>query len=158
MTEIADKKLLEEIERAFSNSQYPGDDNLVYDNSANAWPDVVITKADLRGKHWKDLTIETINYHRDDLPALTPTAFCFYLPAFLIACISYSDTVDVLPENLIYSLSKDYGNEQTTTWHRAIIEALSPEQKGVLVKFLEWLSEDAYYLIPEDLYKRLGKV
>jgi hypothetical protein len=101
MNEINEKNLIKDVENAFSDTQYPRDDNLVFDNNNN-YSDVIETKQDFLGKHWKNLSIDIINHHRDDLPVLTPEAFCFYLPAFLIASISYPiQIIDVLPNNLI---------------------------------------------------------
>jgi len=44
MSEINSNQLLQDIEDAFSNVEYPGDDNLVYDNS-DTYPDVVTDSA-----------------------------------------------------------------------------------------------------------------
>ena len=55
MTAIDDTKRLQDIEAAFSDGVYPGDDNVVYDNS-DTYCDVAELKADCHGKHWKELS------------------------------------------------------------------------------------------------------
>jgi hypothetical protein len=145
MSETDEKRLVQDIENAFTNSSYPGDDNLVYDNTTKYW-DVYKTKQDFLGKHWKDLSIDTINNHRDDLPAFTIEAFCFYLPAFLIASISYPIAlIDVLPDNLISNLAphedSNYPNENLST----LVEILTSQQKKLVMDFLLWY-RDKYVL------------
>lgn len=137
MSGLTDSQLLQEIEDAFSNTSYPGDDNLVYDNT-DLYADVADTKTDFLGRHWKELSIDTINRHRDDLPFFTPEAFHFYLPAFLIASISYPIAlIDVLPENLISCLVPRDETEGPSAELAAVVDLLTPRQKSVVLDFIE---------------------
>ncbi|MEP7285703.1 MAG: DUF6714 family protein [Chloroflexota bacterium] len=148
MSEMTDKKLLQDIEDAFSNLAYPGDDNIVYDNH-DADPDVIDTRTDFRGKHWKELSIDIINDHRDDLSYLTSEAFCFYLPAFLIASISYpTELIDVLPDNLISRLTPRVEIPTSNAKFMAIVDILSPQQRKVVAAFLQWYTNSIF---PEEI-------
>lgn len=57
-----------------------------------------------KGKHWSKLTLGEMFLHRDALAFLTPPAFRFYLPAFLLAILDHYDEVDMLPLIVIQKL------------------------------------------------------
>jgi hypothetical protein len=148
MSQISTVKLLQGIENVFSNLEYPGDENLVYDNS-DKYVDVAETKVNFCGKHWRELSIDTINYHRDDLPFFTPEAFCFYLPAFLIASVSFPiEVIDVLPDNLMLVLTPDRENHETDAKLTTIVNRLTPQQKMVILDFLEWFTNK---YVPDEI-------
>jgi hypothetical protein len=154
MPQVNHTQLLQDIERAFSNVRYPGDENLVYDNTEK-YGDVWQTKEAFRGKHWKALSIDILNRHRDNLPVFTAQGFCFYLPAWLSASVSYPlDLIDVLPENLIFNLTPRHESVEADDKLKTIVSILTAQQKRVVIDFLAWYSH-IYILdrpdLPEDL-------
>jgi hypothetical protein len=98
--------LAHQVELAFANVPYPGDDKIV------AHPNTSISShlpALLAGKHWKELSLEVIIQENLSLPLLTPEGFRFYLPAFLRASLLFPDQVDILPSNIFSSLTPPDG-------------------------------------------------
>jgi len=101
-------KLVEDIQRAFSHTPYPGNGNLVpetpyLDLEAEQIRDY------LRGKKWQDLTAESIwqEYKGDPgalLPFMTPIAMRYYLPAFLLMGIREYEKSDIIFDSVIYNL------------------------------------------------------
>ncbi len=102
LTEIAQRELAQQVEMAFSDVPYPGDDNIVTHPNTSLASHL---PALLTGKHWKDVPLEFIIQENLSLPLFTPAGFRFYLPAFLRATLLYPDQVDILPSNIFSSLT-----------------------------------------------------
>lgn len=97
-------ELCELIERAFGPMQYPGDDNIVYDNSGYDLECVEIKEA-LKGKHWRDISCDTLDQLRQSLGFLSPQGFRFYLPAFLRITVTDYRRADVIPDMIMVTLT-----------------------------------------------------
>lgn len=104
--EEVSQKIVRQIEEAFADTPYPGDSNIGW---GCGWEGKEFERV-LRGKHWKELSLEIIFTHRDELPCTTPEGFRFYLPAFMLATLLHYDEIDTLSGNLISSLSPDNGD------------------------------------------------
>lgn len=98
MSEDLRARIEQQIESAFADTPYPGDD-LIGKSTAD---DVVRA---FRGTHWRDLPLKQIIDYGMDLQALTPEGFRFYLPAFLLALLRYYGQVNTLPISLMHSLA-----------------------------------------------------
>lgn len=90
-TEIVDR-----ISKRFHETAYPGDEHIVYDNSGQILECVDI-KAAFHGKAWKKIPWQLLVEQNSGLSFFTPEAFCYYLPAYLVAIVERYDEVDVLP-------------------------------------------------------------
>jgi hypothetical protein len=154
MDQINESPLVQKIENAFPNSAYPGDDNLVHADSVT-YPEAIEIKRKFHNKHWRDLTLETIRNGYLELSWFTPDAFCFYLPGFLIAAITYPiEIIDVFPSSIIFALAPDEDSE----WHNnkltAIVNCLDMQQRRMVVDFLDWYTHKFVLDVPgypEDL-------
>src|SRR5688500_17074375 len=70
------------IERAWRDARYPGDDQIctpTYDDEG--------VGAYFRGRSWQGHAVSALRYHSVGLSFFTPEAFCYYLPAYLLAVI-----------------------------------------------------------------------
>jgi hypothetical protein len=103
------QELVQALVAAFEDSQSPSDDRIFEPNTAYFF-DIDQAIGDFAGKHWKQIPIAVLVKHKDNLPFFTPEAYHFYLPAFLIAAIEYPKQVDVLRDNVIYSLTPPVNN------------------------------------------------
>lgn len=79
---ISSSVVLEKIASSFEKMPYPGDLNIVYDNSGYHLECVEIQNI-FANKHWNELTLETLLAQNSALAFMTPQAFRFYLPAYL---------------------------------------------------------------------------
>src|SRR2546427_667355 len=95
---------LHHIDEAFSQMPYPGDEHIVYDNSG-FYLDCEEIKDALKGLHWRDVPIETLDRLRDFLPLFSPEGYRFYLPAYLRLSIVDFRRADIVPHNVISSLT-----------------------------------------------------
>lgn len=132
------EELIRKIEEAFADSQYPGDDRLVYDRSGRHFECEEIAK-DFRGKDWREIPLETLRYHSDSLFFFTSKAYKFYLPAYLMASIRSYREADIISSNVVYSLTYP---EETGTKMELFIDrtnCFSSTQKLAIRSFLEFL-------------------
>lgn len=97
---MTERKVRDQIESAFAQSQYPGDHKLVHHEQD--WEGAPI-KALFRGKHWREVSLDLLLSHTECIWHLTPEAFRFYVPAFLLA--SLDDDPDTVYESTLYSLT-----------------------------------------------------
>ncbi|MGB7520529.1 MAG: DUF6714 family protein, partial [Spirulinaceae cyanobacterium] len=101
---LSEAAILEKIENNFGDSLYPGDDNIVYDNSGRCLECLDIEQA-FQGKHWKDVPSETIIYQNSALTFFSVEAFRFYLPAYLCVAIEHYYPSDVIPDYIVSNLT-----------------------------------------------------
>ncbi len=116
---ISKEALLEKVRAAFTNVPYPGDTNIVYEDDLWDSEGRLVLNA-LIGKHWtkiepniqrpvsKDVDAGgyTVFSHDNTLSFLTPEAFHFYLPAFLIASLDVLNNGFIIM-SVLSSLSPD---------------------------------------------------
>lgn len=101
---ISSSVVLEKIASSFEKMPYPGDLNIVYDNSGYHLECVEIQNI-FANKHWNELTLETLLAQNSALAFMTPQAFRFYLPAYLSIVIREFEEADVLIDNTVFDLT-----------------------------------------------------
>jgi hypothetical protein len=136
-------KLQREIEHAFASVKYPGDDQLVYNSSGQHLECKEVAEA-FRGKHWKALSLETLSHHSSGLFFLTPEAYRFYLPAYLISGSLHYDEAEGVADSVVFSLippsaAKDIALYGALSEMR--IGSLSLTQRNAIRAFLQFLKE-----------------
>ena len=109
MTSLSDeqKKLVETITEAFADLPYPGDDRLLTELEVSESPEI---RREFTGKDWREISPgigddEWMHWSPDSLNWLSPEAFRYYLPAYLISCIEDAVNADVIPYTLISVLN-----------------------------------------------------
>jgi len=137
-------ELIYAVKEAFQKTTYPGDNNLVEDSF---YLDVIRTGTVLKGIMWETMPFNIIMEVRHKVFFLTPQAFCYYLPAFLLAILEGSK-VDSLTGTLVFELGPELGSHYHQDRLVHIGECLSTQQKFVLIDFLEFLEKD--YLESHD--------
>ncbi len=136
--EREDAELIDRISSAFAAAPYPGDNNIIV--NVNDLESQDIAKA-FRGYHWRSLRFDTIFYHRDSLPFLSPQAFRFYLPAYLITAIRHYEDGDTLFEFVVYQLTppRDKRDKREWKWFRQNVEVMNAAQSDAICRFLEYV-------------------
>lgn len=144
--------LLREIEEAFADVQYPGDDHLVAPSSlASAEGQHVLES--FRGRDWRSLSLQELRHHAESIFLLAPEAFRYYLPAYLSAAAAHLEEADVIPEDLIFALTPP-GDEQDPVERlkATLIASLDGRQRKAVASFLRfmagrWEGEEAEKLL-----------
>lgn len=133
MLENLQNKIIEE----FQDIPYPGDDNIVpHKPYLDIESDRV--KEFFKGKNWKNINIHhLINDYTGDHSAclimMTPEAFRYYLPAYMLICIQDYEEADVSYETLFYKLTKGMYGEN---FFEDRLECLADNAKKVISEFI----------------------
>ena len=91
--DVAAHEIAREVEVAFRDVPYPGDEDLI--GSPNHWESPEVLDS-FQGRHWRGVPLTVLFTHRLSLSLFSPKAFLFYLPAYLIAALLHSEEVDTL--------------------------------------------------------------
>ena len=142
---------------AFQEVPYPGDDLLVVDNSGRD-PECREIATAFRGRDWRTVSLQTLRENAEALPLLSPSAFRYYLPAYMIGCAEAYYDLDVVPDSVVFHLTppkERMGWEWEFFWSR--VQDFTAAQRHAIRLFLElmehyeccdWASEDM--APPED--------
>ena len=152
MNDIINKdKLIQKIVVAFSEVEFPGNNNLV-DQSYGDEPDIVRNHF-FGHSDWKKLTHEFIDID-GALSFLSDKAFLFYIPAFMIADINRKLDYNDPTVRLCWSVTPQSENEKIAKiWRGGTIgerakncfDKFSKEQVSAILSYLHWrLSQDEY--------------
>lgn len=145
------EQLLQKIEKAFCDVNYPGDENLV-SSSYGEEPELV--KQHFRGqKDWRKMSAEELDLD-GALSFFSDETLRFFLPAFLIADINEELSFNDPSIRLCWALSsqaegqkiaKAWGGETIGQRARKCFVAFSKEQVHAIVAYLNYkLSKDEY--------------
>jgi hypothetical protein len=97
------KDLIEQIEEAFKNEKYPGDLNIVFDNTGYDLECVEIRDAFV-GKSWNKLHDNFLFEQRGSSDFFSKKGFKYYLPAYMIVAIKKFHDMDTLTDTIISHL------------------------------------------------------
>jgi hypothetical protein len=89
---------LELIEAAFADVPYPGDDHIVDHQDCPECDDV---RDFFRGKSWRELKFPELHAFHGSLPLLTPEAFHYFLPGYMLAATMNWEQADMIPYSVI---------------------------------------------------------
>ena len=135
------KKLIQEIENAFSDVLYPGETKLALFAEGRGNEEAEKLRNDFAHKHWKSVPLDVLISNRNNLPFLTPEAFHFYLPAFMIAILLHPKEVGTLSNNTVFKLSPPEPTEQLGNLFQTLTHLLSPSQILTVQSFLKAYTE-----------------
>lgn len=160
---MVDSDIEKEIKKVFECTVYPGDGNIATDAKYLSFESL----KDFIGKKWQEITLSfLVPKHVDSLGFMTPFAFAYYLPAYMLATIQHYDRADLIPDNLVAAFtvpsSEDmnelldalkgivdeappslvtYDIDEATKRFYEIVSLFSDEQKQVIYDFLVYLAE-----------------
>jgi hypothetical protein len=135
--------LKQEIEAAFANVPYPGDDRIAYSNIDF---DGSRLAAAFKGKHWKELTPHDL--HWNEMTFLSREGLQYYLPTYLLASLEgYDGTLyeDIRPLTVheLTLLDEDTPrNRRLRESHLKDFEVFTPPRKRAIRSFLEYARDE----------------
>ena len=142
-------KVVQQICIAFADTRYPGDRNLVYDNS-----DYHLACKAVRGrfleKTWKgvDTTLMKAAWG-GDLSFLSPEAFRYFLPGFMIATLTTANREQRCDETLLFHIApRETDDTQLIRGDFARIDGFTLEQRDAIRAFLH-VFRDEYADLPD---------
>lgn len=108
----AKAETVDAIGEAFRDASYPGDDHLVEKSKMGFNFEQNDIEQALRQKKWRDLDLATLK--QSSKYFLTPEAFVYYLPAYLIVSIIHFKEADVIPVDCLMTI--DPGLAVKSNW------------------------------------------
>jgi hypothetical protein len=130
--------LIKQIEIAFREEQYPGDDHLTQGSSMEA----VEVGDFLRGRSWQDLRLAELARNHASLFFMTPEALHYYIAAFLIASVRDYNDSDQVPSSLLSLLNPFALNDSDyRSRFRQRYDLFNSSQKDAIRAFLEYLCD-----------------
>ncbi len=142
------EELTQLIEAAFAETAYPGDERLVSESC-----DLEVAAA-FRGRHWRELPLDMLARYHEALFFFTPEAYCYYLPAFLLASALHYDEADLIPHSVVFSLiaptqreiilrpvafSSPLPKQEVIDFYQRRMERLTAGQRQAIRCFLEFM-------------------
>lgn len=104
------------------------------------------------GKHWSKMTAKALRRHGNSTALFTIEAYCFLLPAYLVAAVTDPETLDVGLDGLTYRFGPRPDDEWGQDRLRAILTELRNEELTVLLHHFErFLKKDGDF---EDFCQR----
>lgn len=98
---------------------------------------------DLKGQHWQTLPDDILEYHYDSLPLLGPRAFCFFLPAYLLAALKEPDPWE-FDSTVIFNLTPpETLNLEVVTWFLDRVQKFSSAQIASIFSFLHHVQDES---------------
>ncbi|MEO8606855.1 MAG: DUF6714 family protein [Chloroflexota bacterium] len=134
MSQELREKVAKQIEEAFADAPYPGDENIGWGCGSEGG----MLEEAFRGKHWSELSLELILDNRDKLPCTTPEGFRFYMPAWLLAALLHYEMPKAydLCQSLIFNLCPQDDSAMQEHFLRHIAK-FNAQEKAAVLAFLE---------------------
>jgi hypothetical protein len=137
LSKLADVR--QQIERAFADVPYPGDDRFTVKTQGWLYPELI---ADFKSKHWRDVPTTTVRAHFDDLALFSEAGTQFYLPAYLLgALIDGEIQYFLLAELTIHTPEEDKEGFRDLFLRK--FSKLTQPQKDAVRAFLEYLRDES---------------
>jgi uncharacterized protein DUF6714 len=138
MADLADA-VRTKIMNAFANTPYPGDDNLVV-NQSDQDPECREIARAFVSKRWEDVSPDMLREHAQALPLFTPSAFRYYLAAYMIASIDPGPEAETLRDLATFNLTPP---RRDRAWRSEFFDSRASQfttaEKGAIRSFLEWV-------------------
>lgn len=131
-----ESRLVAQIEQAFANTIYPGDDKLI---NANHCPECEEIALAFQGKLWLQLTdVGFLRYHEAAMSLMYPEGFRFYLPAFLRAALIDPEAADIIHDGLEFHLTPpETEGAEAMEYFLNRVSGFTKNQKQVIKAFLQ---------------------
>ncbi|MFO0575607.1 MAG: PASTA domain-containing protein [Polyangia bacterium] len=125
------------IVEAFADAAAPGEEDI----APHGCGECQRVRDDLKGHHWQALPDDILEYHHDSLPLLGPRAFCFFLPAYLLAALKESDPWG-FDSIVIFNLTPpETLDREEISWFLERVQGFSSAQIASIFSFLHYLQE-----------------
>jgi hypothetical protein len=139
VTDVQRESLEAEIRSAFAGATLPTEDQIA--------PHQCHECAELRSAftsvRWDAMPDALVEAHAVALPLLSPEAFAYFLPGYLLYALRHLTCQSAPSEMTIYALGpKAKDNRASEDWERERVKPLTEEQARVIDRFLELVEKD----------------
>jgi hypothetical protein len=132
-------QLREDIIAAFADAQRPTEDDIV----VHECDECRALEAAFAPLTWDAVPDSVIEAHASELPLFSPTAFAYFLPAYLLYTLAHFTPRADAAEHTVYALTpNDPPNVDMADWHRERFKPFTQAQVTVAERFLELVEAD----------------
>ena len=125
MAETLRQDFANEVRRVFEYIDYPGDE---YFGSRGV--------ESLKGHSWQEIPLENLVLSQWNLVLLPAQAYCYFLPAVLIAILLRREEASDLPEVVFFQLAPP--TDEDVLWKHTfpeVVQLLNAEQRNLIYQF-----------------------
>ena len=145
------------LDLAFGTLVIPAPEDLVKDKSGIDLESKEIVEK-FGGRHWKDFSPDELALESDTLWFLSPVGFQFLLPTFLRVAVQSYESVDRVPDALVYACLPPERPEFSEA-HYERLSVLTAPQRQALCEFLLHMKESHEEdFNPGDLERALANI
>lgn len=127
--------LVSKVRAAFESVPYPGDDDLCGSDQGDEAAEYAL---EFRGADWRTLDPAFLSRNSAALSFLTPAAFRYFLPAYLVADL-YGESGNADPVFHLTQALLDPGDD-LHSWTRQRMSAVQGAERAAVIAYLEWMS------------------
>ena len=131
-------ELLARIRAAFEFMRGPAEDDILA-HEMRTFIDPIELRVAIAGKHWSDLEIATLSFHREMISALGPTGFRAYVAAFLVAALAGDRRSPDIYQWTLFALYPHDETEHEST--RARLSLLDDAQRDAIGEWLQYFAD-----------------
>ncbi|MFA5139120.1 MAG: DUF6714 family protein [Elusimicrobiota bacterium] len=125
--------IVSKVRSSFESTGYPGDEDLCGSDQGDEAAEYAL---EFKGTDWRTLHPAFLSRNSAALSFLTPGAFRYFLPAFLIADL-YGESGSADPVfHLTHALMDP--NDDLHVWTRERLSAIQGSERAAVVAYLEW--------------------
>jgi len=131
------------IAAAFRDVPHPGDHALV-SGDVSYDPEYREVARDFSGMAWPGISAAFVREHADALALLSPAAFRYFLPAYLLACLATGAELDTAPLNVLGSLTppEDADPEASEFFASRVVAFTRAEARAICAYLEAWPADD----------------
>jgi hypothetical protein len=135
-------RLKVDIEKAFDDVPYPGDDNLIHSRYQEAIDKAEYFKG-IKWQDWKDNPSQFLDMRLNGaLFWFTKEAYRYYLPLYMIQALIDYEKADLLPGEVISSLAPPVDKPGLIKHVSREIDFMTPSQLKAILSFLEFFKRE----------------
>lgn len=128
--------IIDLIGTAFSDILYPGDERIVNGSDLESME----IAAFFKGRHWRELRVAQLsNAQCESLYFMSPAAYQYYLPGYMIVSLRDYENADVVPFYVFRSLMPEYDIQYSGRSSHLNQDMFSSKQRYAIVQFLRSL-------------------
>lgn len=142
---VSSADLRERVFNAFANTSAPD----VKEITGTSW-DGDLEREGVRqafaGRAWHELPVSLFAEHRQALFFLSPRAWAYYVPGYMLAAIDRYNEADTVLTEIAETLTPS-GDADIEPLRKARLAALTQHQRCVIVRFIDWAAVE----FPDDI-------
>ena len=135
--------LIQRIHLAFAGTVRPSSDNIIDGNPCDDMESEELYEK-LKDLNWVEIPSNVARYRNGPLLYLTPDALRYFLPGYMIACISDPDEADVLWYSVIWELIPPSGtdgrhfDEESRGRFARFVSGMTREQREAVCEYVKF--------------------